>query len=68
MSTHVLEIAERICDRIGIINNGVLVSVGTVEEIRRQSGVEGSSLEELFLQITGDTDSEEVARFLDALG
>ena len=50
-STHVLEVAEKICDRIGIINKGKLVFVGTYEEMKKNLK-ENASLEELFLEIT----------------
>ena len=50
-STHVLEVAEKICDRIGIINNGKLITVGTVEEIKKQF-CGNESLENIFLEIT----------------
>lgn len=50
-STHVLEVAEKLCDRIGIINQGKLVFVGTYEEMKKKFS-ESSSLEELFLEIT----------------
>lgn len=50
-STHVLEVAERLCDRIGIISKGKLIFVGTYEEMK-QKFKENASLEELFLEIT----------------
>lgn len=50
-STHVLEVAEKLCDRVGIINKGKLVFVGTFEEMKKQFK-ENKSLEELFLEIT----------------
>ncbi len=50
-STHILEVAERLCDRVGIINKGKLLFVGTFEEMR-QKFKENTSLEELFLEIT----------------
>ena len=50
-STHVLEVAERLCDRIGIINKGKLVFVGTYQEMKEKFK-ENASLEELFLEIT----------------
>ncbi len=50
-STHVLEVAEKLCDRIGIINKGKLIFVGTYEEMKKTLK-ENASLEELFLEIT----------------
>ena len=49
-STHVLEVAEKLCDRIGIINKGKLVYEGTMEEIKES--YPSLSLEEIFLEIT----------------
>ena len=51
-STHVLEVAEKLCTRIGVISHGFLKAVGTLEELR--SGEVGASLEELFLELTDD--------------
>lgn len=52
-STHVLDVAEKVCDRIGIIDEGKLLFLGTVEEMRsRFTG--DSSLEQMFLEMTGD--------------
>jgi ABC-2 type transport system ATP-binding protein len=53
VSTHQLSIAEEMSDRIGIINGGKLIAVGTREELRRQSGSEGA-LEEIFLSLTAE--------------
>lgn len=50
-STHVLEVAEKLCDRVGIINKGKLVFVGTFDEMKNKFK-ENASLEELFLEIT----------------
>ncbi len=50
-STHVLDVAEKICDRVGIINKGKLLFVGTLEEMRKTFS-EDKSLEALFLEIT----------------
>lgn len=50
-STHVLEVAEKLCDRVGIINKGKLVFVGSFEEMKNRFK-ENTSLEELFLEIT----------------
>lgn len=52
-STHVLEVAEKLCDRVGIINKGKLIFVGTFEEMKRKLKDNGT-LEELFLEITQD--------------
>ena len=49
-STHVLEVAEKLCDEIAIIDHGRLVAEGTMEALR--SGEKGASLEDLFLQLT----------------
>ncbi|MBN1197094.1 MAG: ABC transporter ATP-binding protein [Candidatus Aminicenantes bacterium] len=50
-STHVMEVAERICDRIGIIHEGRLVACGSMEELRRKSR-DSTSLENIFLELT----------------
>ena len=50
-STHILDVAERLCDRIGIINKGKLLFVGTFEEMKNELK-ENKSLEELFMEIT----------------
>lgn len=49
-STHILEVAEKLCDKIGIINNGKLLFVGTYEEMKNKLK-ENKSLEELFMEI-----------------
>ena len=51
VSTHQLEIAEEMAERIGIIHGGKLIAVGTREELRKQSGASGA-LEEIFLSLT----------------
>ena len=51
VSTHQLSIAEEMADRIGIINNGKLIAIGTGDELRKQSGNAGA-LEEIFLALT----------------
>ena len=50
-STHILDVAEKLCDRIGIINKGKLLFVGTIEEMRKELK-ENKSLEELYMEIT----------------
>jgi ABC-2 type transport system ATP-binding protein len=49
-STHVLEVAEKLCDRIGIIHRGKLIAIGTMEELRQ--GDRAESLESIFLELT----------------
>lgn len=57
-STHVLEVAEKLCDRIGIINKGKLIFVGTYDEMKKK--FEGTnSLEEMFLEITENAENTE---------
>lgn len=51
MTTHILEIAERMADRIGVISNGRLVAEGTLGELRGRIGTGDLSLEEIFLSI-----------------
>ncbi len=63
LSTHILEIAERMCDRIGIINNGELIAVGTMDELRAMGAGE-TSLEEIFLKLTGGAEYAEIAGVL----
>ncbi|HTR20948.1 MAG TPA: ABC transporter ATP-binding protein [Gemmatimonadales bacterium] len=53
MSTHTLEVAEAMCDQIGIIQHGKIVAHGTMPEIRSQHAGGDASLEELFLKLTG---------------
>jgi ABC-2 type transport system ATP-binding protein len=63
LSTHILEIAERMCDRIGIINNGKLIAVGTMDELRALGRGE-TSLEDIFLNLTGGVEVAEIADVL----
>ncbi len=51
MTTHILEVAERMAERIGIIDKGRLIAEGTLDELRRQAGRAGSSLEDIFLDL-----------------
>ncbi|HEY8419295.1 MAG TPA: ABC transporter ATP-binding protein, partial [Clostridia bacterium] len=57
-STHVLEVAEKLCDRIGIINKGKLVLEGTMDEIKSLGGKD-ESLEQIFLKITNQQDAQD---------
>lgn len=56
MSTHTLAMAEDVCDRIGIIHKGVLIAMGTVEELRRRARVREGDLEKVFLILTEEVE------------
>jgi ABC-2 type transport system ATP-binding protein len=68
-STHILEVAERLCHRVGIIDHGRLIACGTLDDLKRQAALAGASgqadarrsqgktLEELFLELTEGEDS-----------
>ena len=64
LSTHILEIAERMCDRIGIIDKGGLVAVGTMNELRSLGKAGEVSLEDIFLSLTGGAEEAEIAEIL----
>jgi ABC-2 type transport system ATP-binding protein len=53
-STHIMEVAERLCDRVGIISRGELVAAAPLEELRRTAGEESATLEKLFLEMTDE--------------
>jgi ABC-2 type transport system ATP-binding protein len=63
LSTHILEIAERMCDRIGIISKGKLIAVGTMDGLRSLGEGEGS-LEDIFLNLTGGAEYAEITEVL----
>ena len=52
VTTHILEVAERLADRIGIIAGGKLLAEGTLAELRAMSGVEDDTLEDTFIRLT----------------
>jgi len=51
-STHIMEIAEDLCDRIAILNRGKIVGIGTMDELRQQADHVGANLEDVFLRLT----------------
>jgi ABC-2 type transport system ATP-binding protein len=55
ISTHSLDLAEDICDRIGILREGHLIALGTHEQLATQANLEGSRLESVFLQLTDES-------------
>ncbi len=53
MSTHSLEIAEELCDRIGVIHQGGIIALGSALQLRQKAKLEEGHLEEIFLSLTG---------------
>jgi ABC-2 type transport system ATP-binding protein len=53
LSTHTLEVAEALCDRIAILSEGRIIALGTMDELRSQAHAGGAHLEEIFLKVTG---------------
>jgi len=64
MSTHVLEIAQALCDRIGIMYQGQLLALGNMEELRQRARLPSSGLEDIFLRLTGTEDLRAVVEEL----
>jgi len=64
MSTHVLEIAQAMCDRIAIMHEGRLLALGTMEELRQEAKMPDSGLEDIFLKLTGASDIKPVIEAL----
>ena len=54
MTTHILEVAERMAERIGVIAEGRLIAEGTLEDLRHQAGSAGSNLEDIFLDLVAE--------------
>jgi ABC-2 type transport system ATP-binding protein len=55
-STHILEVAENICDRVGIMYQGRLIAEGSVDRLRRVIATSDANLEEIFFRFTGEHD------------
>ncbi|MBN1997880.1 ABC transporter ATP-binding protein [candidate division KSB1 bacterium] len=62
MSTHILEVAERMCDRVGIIHKGELIALGKPAELRQD---QDQTLEDVFLALTESDSNDHVSNFLD---
>jgi ABC-2 type transport system ATP-binding protein len=60
MSTHTLEVAQEMCDRISIILKGKIIARGTVEELRELAGGDDAELTPVFLKLTGGTGLQEI--------
>jgi ABC-2 type transport system ATP-binding protein len=58
MTTHILEVAERMADRVGVMSAGRLIAEGTLDELRRQAGAGFATLEDTFLALV-ETDAEQ---------
>lgn len=58
ITTHILEIAEQMCDRIGIISDGEIIALGTMDELRQLDGRNEGSLEDIFLELTGGEEQQ----------
>jgi ABC-2 type transport system ATP-binding protein len=65
LTTHILEIAERLAARISIIQKGKIVAVGTLDELRATAGQTGATLEDVFLNLTADGVNNTPAKFSD---
>ncbi|MEM5816741.1 MAG: ABC transporter ATP-binding protein, partial [Desulfitobacterium hafniense] len=65
VSTHILEISERMCHRVGILQKGKLIAQGSPEELRQNVGHGGESLEDIFLELTGGHENEELIKSLE---
>jgi ABC-2 type transport system ATP-binding protein len=68
MTSHILEVAERMADRIGIIARGELVAEGTLAELRTRASAGGHSLEDIFLNIVGGAQGDTLSADAPALG
>jgi ABC-2 type transport system ATP-binding protein len=66
MSTHTLEVAETLCDRIAIIQGGVIRASGTMGELRANADAGASGLEDIFLRLTGENAARTLVDVLDA--
>ena len=66
MSTHTLEVAEAMCDRIGIIQSGRIRAHGTMTELQQHAAGGAAGLEDIFLKLTGDNAARELVDVLDA--
>jgi ABC-2 type transport system ATP-binding protein len=64
MSTHVLEIAQAVCDRIGIMYQGKVLALGNMKELRQLASLPDSGLEDIFLKLTGTDDIRAVVEEL----
>src|SRR6056297_517930 len=64
LTTHILEIAEKMCDRIGIIKDGSILAEGTMDDLRSMTDKENQSLEDIFLELTGGDEFGDIIKEL----
>ena len=64
LSTHTLEVAQAVCDRIAIINEGQIIAIGSMDELRAEADAGGAQLEEIFLKVTGGDEMADVVASL----
>jgi len=64
LSTHTLEVAEALCDRIAILNAGRVIAFGTMDQLRAEADAGGAHLEEIFLKVTGGEAMQDVVAAL----
>lgn len=62
MSTHSLNVAEDVCDRIGIINKGSLIVTGTIEDLRQHADVMDAGLEQVFMRLTQENERAKIEK------
>ena len=69
LSTHTLDVAEVLCDRIAIIDEGEIIARGSMDELRAQADAGGAHLEEIFLKVTGgDAMADVIESLREAIG
>jgi ABC-2 type transport system ATP-binding protein len=68
LSTHTLEVAEALCDRIAILHQGAIRASGTMQELRSEAAAGAAGLEEVFLKLTGSENVKEIVTSLRASG
>ena len=66
MSTHTLEVAQGMCDRIGIIQRGQIRACGTMDDLRQHAAAGADGLEDIFLRLTGESAARDLVEVLDA--
>lgn len=68
VSTHTLELAESLCDRLAVIDRGSIVAAGSIEDLRREARSESGGLEEIFLKITRGASETAIGRVIGDAG